>query len=89
VRRGDFVFDAIAVDRTRAHMLGDLFKQTSSSLHVPVHYTLGNRDVFGITPKSGVAPGDPEYGKKAYQDRYGPTYYSFDTKAGILWRWIR
>jgi 3',5'-cyclic-AMP phosphodiesterase len=49
---GDLVFDALAVDRTRAHMLWDLFKQTSSSLHVPVHYTLGNHDVFGITPKS-------------------------------------
>jgi Icc protein len=75
---GDLVFDALAVDRTRAHMLWDLYQQTSSSLHVPVHYVIGNHDVFGVTPKSGVAPSDPEYGKKAYQDRYGATHYSFD-----------
>ena len=82
---GDLVFDALAVDRSRAHMLWDLYKQTSSSLHVPVNYVIGNHDVFGITPKSGVAPSDPEYGKKAFQDRYGATHYSFDHKG---WHFI-
>jgi 3',5'-cyclic AMP phosphodiesterase CpdA len=75
---GDLVFDALAVDRTRAHLLWDMYRQTSSSLHVPVHYVIGNHDVFGLTPKSGVEPSDAEYGKKAYQDRFGSTYYSFD-----------
>jgi Icc protein len=75
---GDLVFDALAVDRTRAHLLWDLYRQTSSSLHVPLHYVIGNHDVFGVTPKSGVEPSDAEYGKKAYQDRYGATHYSFD-----------
>ena len=75
---GDLVFDALAADRTRAHLLWDMYRQTSSSLHVPVHYVIGNHDVFGLTPKSGVEPSDAEYGKKAYQDRFGSTYYSFD-----------
>src|ERR1035441_5135553 len=75
---GDLVFDALAADRTRAHLLWDMYRQTSSSLHVPVHYVIGNHDVFGLTPESGVEPSDAEYGKKAYQDRFGSTYYSFD-----------
>jgi len=75
---GDLIYDALAVDRSRANMLWELYRQTSSSLHVPVHYVIGNHDVFGVTPKSGVAPSDPEYGKKAYQDRYGAAHYSFD-----------
>ena len=75
---GDLVFDALAADRTRAHLLWDMYRQTSSSLHVPVHYVIGNHDVFGLTPKTGVEPSDAEYGKKAYQDRFGSTYYSFD-----------
>jgi 3',5'-cyclic-AMP phosphodiesterase len=77
---GDLVFDVLAVGRARADMLWNLFKQTSASLHVPVHYVIGNHDVFGLSPKSGVAPSDPDYGKKAFQDRYGATHYSFDHK---------
>jgi 3',5'-cyclic-AMP phosphodiesterase len=77
---GDLVFDVMAVGRARADMLWQLFKQTSASLHVPLHYVLGNHDVFGLSPKSGVAPSEPEYGKKAFEDRYGATHYSFDHK---------
>jgi 3',5'-cyclic-AMP phosphodiesterase len=77
---GDLVFDVLAVDRSRADMLWALYKQTSVALHVPVHYVIGNHDVFGLSPKSGVSPSDPEYGKKAFQDRYGATHYSFDHK---------
>jgi 3',5'-cyclic AMP phosphodiesterase CpdA len=82
---GDLVFDALAVPAARAVALYDLFRQTSAALRVPVHYTLGNHDVFGLTPKSGVATSDPQYGKKAFEDRYGPTRYSFDHKG---WHFI-
>jgi Icc protein len=50
---GDLVFDVLAVDRSRADMLWDLYKQTSVALHVPVHYVIGNHDIFGLNPKSG------------------------------------
>jgi 3',5'-cyclic AMP phosphodiesterase CpdA len=82
---GDLVFDALAVDGTRTHRLFDLFQQTASSIHLPIHYVVGNHDVFGVLPKSGVSPSDPEYGKKAFEDRYGPTHYSFDHKG---WHFI-
>jgi hypothetical protein len=26
---------------------------------------IGNHDIFGLNPKSGVAPSDPEYGKRS------------------------
>jgi 3',5'-cyclic-AMP phosphodiesterase len=41
--------------------------------------------VFGLSTKSGVSPSDPEYGKKAFRDRYGATHYSFDHKG---WHFI-
>ena len=77
---GDLIFDGLAANRDRAHLQWDLFRQTGRALHVPVHYTIGNHDVFGLSAQSGVTTSDPEYGKKAFQDRYGPTYYSFDHK---------
>lgn len=77
---GDLIYDGLAVDTARAHLQWNLFEATSEAIHVPVHYTLGNHDVFGLLPKSGILPSDPEYGKKAFEDRYGPTHYSFDHK---------
>ncbi len=77
---GDLVYDAAAADGTRANSLFDLYKHTSVAIPYPVHYTIGNHDLYGVLNKSGVAPTDPQYGKKAFSDRYGPTYYSFDHK---------
>src|SRR5580704_8086750 len=82
---GDHVFDSNAVDRTRANTVFDLYKATEQSLRIPLHHTIGNHDVFGITPASGVAPTDPGYAKKMYEDRIGKTYYSFDHKG---WHFI-
>ena len=45
-----------------------------------VYHTIGNHDVFGIYPSSGMMPSDPLYGKKYYEDHIGKTYYSFDHK---------
>ena len=77
---GDQVYDANAVDHTRARTLYDLYRKTEQILEFPLHHTIGNHDVFGISEKSGVASTDPDYGKKLYQERIGPTYYSFDHK---------
>jgi len=82
---GDHVFDALSVDRTRANTVFDLYKTTEQSLRMPLHHTIGNHDVFGITPASGVVPTDPGYAKKMYEDRMGKTYYSFDHKG---WHFI-
>jgi 3',5'-cyclic AMP phosphodiesterase CpdA len=77
---GDLIFDGLAVGHERANLQWNLYRQASSSLHVPVHYTIGNHDIFGLSPKSGIATNDPEYGRKAFHDRYGNTHYSFDHK---------
>jgi Icc protein len=77
---GDHVYDALAVNRTRATMVFDLYKRTEQLLGMPLHSTIGNHDIFGILSRSGVAPTDPAYGKKMYQDRIGQTFYSFDHK---------
>jgi 3',5'-cyclic-AMP phosphodiesterase len=82
---GDHVFDANAVDRIRSNTVFDLYKTTEQSLRMPLHHTIGNHDVFGILPASGVAPTDPSYAKKMYEDRMGKTYYSFDHKG---WHFI-
>jgi 3',5'-cyclic-AMP phosphodiesterase len=78
---GDHVFDAFEVNRVRAGMVYDLYKRTEQQLGMPLHHAIGNHDVFGVLARSGVAPSDPAYGKKMYQDRIGQTYYSFDYKA--------
>lgn len=77
---GDLVYDAAGVNAARGNALFDLYRQTSAAIPYPVHYTIGNHDILGVLTKSGVVPTDPQYGKKAYQDRYGATYYSFDHK---------
>jgi Icc protein len=77
---GDHVYDALAVNRTRATMVFDLYKRTEQLLGMPLHSTIGNHDIFGLLTKSGVAPTDPAYGKKMYQDLLGQTFYSFDHK---------
>jgi 3',5'-cyclic-AMP phosphodiesterase len=77
---GDHVYDAFGVNKVRAGMVYDLYKRTEQSLGMPLHHTIGNHDIFGVLARSGIAPTDPAYGKKMYQDRMGQTFYSFDHK---------
>ena len=80
IQGGDHVFDALGVSKERATQLFDLYSKTEQDLGLKVHHTLGNHDIFGIYPASGVGPADPGYGKQMFADRFGPTYYSFDHK---------
>ena len=77
---GDLIFDALARPRERAKLLFDLYKDTVKRLEAPLHNVLGNHDIFGVLPESGVSPAELDYGKKMYEDRIGPRYYSFDFK---------
>jgi 3',5'-cyclic-AMP phosphodiesterase len=77
---GDHVYDANAVDANRARTVFDLYKRSEQALQMPLHHTIGNHDIFGVSPKSGIATSDPSYGKKMFEDRMGRTYYSFDHK---------
>jgi Icc protein len=80
IQGGDHVFDALAVDRKRADSLFDLYAHTEQALGIKVHHAIGNHDHFGLFSKSGIEPGSPGYGKQLFQERVGPTYYSFDHK---------
>jgi 3',5'-cyclic-AMP phosphodiesterase len=78
---GDLVYDALGVGRNRADMLFDLYQRTEASLKMPLYHAIGNHDLFGVLTKSGIAPNDPGYGKKMFEDRIGAhTYYSFDRR---------
>jgi Icc protein len=77
---GDLVYDACAVTAPRAKQVFDLYAETVKPLNMPVHTIIGNHDVYGISTNGGVAPTDPLYGKKMFEDRIGPRYASFDYK---------
>ena len=77
---GDHVFDAMGVDRKRADSLFNLYGETEQALGLKVHHTIGNHDQFGLFARSGVAVDSQGYGKQLFEERVGPTHYSFDHK---------
>ena len=80
INGGDHVFDALGVSTKRATTLFDLYDRTEQDLGLKLYHTIGNHDVCGIYPASGVSDDDPLYGKKLFEQRFGKTYYSFDHK---------
>lgn len=80
IQGGDHVMDMTQVPRDRSIMLLDEYQQTERVLDgIPVEHVLGNHDVFGRSPDSGVQTSDPLYGKKAFEQRFATrTYRSFD-----------
>jgi Icc protein len=80
IQGGDHVFDSLGVSKDRASSLFDLYGKTEQDLGMKLHHTIGNHDVLGVYPASGMAPADPYYGKKLFEERFGKTYYSFDHK---------
>lgn len=77
---GDHVFDTEAVTKERAHSLFSLYDETEQVFGLKVHHTCGNHDCFGITLGNKVNQSDPEYGKKLFEEKFGPARYSFDHK---------
>lgn len=77
---GDLIMDALAVGPERLHLQWRLWDECMATLHCPAHHTIGNHDVCGWSPKALVKPGDADYGKKFFAERYGQgrTYRSFD-----------
>ena len=80
IQGGDHVMDMTSVPRTRSLMLLDEYQKTEHALDgIPIHHVIGNHDVFGRSPDSGVEPTDPLYGKKAFEQRFNTRVYrSFD-----------
>jgi Icc protein len=81
---GDTVMDALGVTRERADLQFKLFTEAVKPLEMPIHYVVGNHDVYGWMLKGQEIMQEPVYGKKLYQDLvvHGPTYRSWD-QAGM------
>ena len=77
---GDNIMDALAQTYEKSDSAFQLFSSTIKKLNMPVYSTIGNHDIFGLYPKSGVDPSHPEYGKNFYEKRIAKRYYSFDHK---------
>lgn len=77
---GDLIMDALEVGIDRARLEWSLFDEGLKGLAIPAHHTIGNHDVVGWSSKAVVDPGEQDYGKKIFADRYGQgrTYRSFD-----------
>jgi len=80
IQGGDHIFDGLGVPKAKSLSLFDLYDKTQQAVGMKVYHTIGNHDVFGIYPESGMAPTDPLYGKKYWEDHMCKTYYSFDRK---------
>jgi Icc protein len=77
---GDLIMDALEVGPERVRLEWQLFDECFKTLETPVYHTIGNHDVVGWSAKSVIQPGETDYGKKLFADRYGEgcTYRSFD-----------
>jgi 3',5'-cyclic AMP phosphodiesterase CpdA len=77
---GDLVMDALGQPYERADRLFNMFDECCGELKMPVHNCIGNHDVFGWYPKSGVSADHPEFGKRMFEKRLGNgrSYKSFD-----------
>lgn len=84
---GDLIMDALDVGRERIQAQWKLFDDCFDRLELPVHHTLGNHDVVGWSARAVVQPGEQDYGKKIFAERYGKggTYRSFDHRG---WHFI-
>ncbi len=80
INGGDHVFDALGVPKQRSLMLFDMYDKAQQDLGLKFYHTIGNHDVCGVYPASGVGEDDPLYGKKLFEERFGKLYYSFDHK---------
>jgi 3',5'-cyclic AMP phosphodiesterase CpdA len=86
---GDLVMDAAAVPASRADLVYDLWKQEAAKLALPLHYSVGNHDVYGLgdAGKNPATAQDPNFGKNLWKRRLGltNTYKSFDHQG---WRFV-
>jgi 3',5'-cyclic-AMP phosphodiesterase len=75
---GDMVMDALNQTYGRCDSLYKLYQKLSGKLKMPVHNTVGNHEVYGWQRDEENIEQHPEFGKKMFEKRLGPRYYSFD-----------
>lgn len=74
---GDMIYTAKNVDEKKARVLFDLMESKFHKLNMPVYYTMGNHEIVGVLPESGMEISNPLWGKGMYEKLYGKRYHSF------------
>jgi hypothetical protein len=76
------ILDALkASDKDKVAAQYELYmRQLAPIIKQPFYHTVGNHDVFGWIGLPNPARPTELYGKRAYEKRLGPTYYSFNYK---------
>ena len=74
---GDMIAEGNTATAQKAREWFDMYDETVSDLTTPLYHTFGNHELVG-TNNEKMSPADEGYGKEIYEERYGPTYYSFD-----------
>jgi len=82
---GDLVMDVLNQTYGRSDSLFNLYNELSGKFKMPVYNTMGNHENYGWHRNEEGIEQHPEYGKKMYEQRIGPRYYSFDHKG---WHFI-
>ncbi len=75
---GDLIMDALGVSYGRADSLYRIYDSLQGLFNMPVYNTLGNHEVFGIYKSAGIDTTHELFGKKMFEERIGPRYYSFN-----------
>lgn len=84
---GDLVMDAALVPHARADQVYDLWRAAAEDLGLPVHYAIGNHDLYGLQLDGTPQKDDPDYGKTLWKKRLGlqQSYSTFDHQG---WRFV-
>jgi len=84
---GDLVMDASLVPHDRADRVYALWRQAAEDLQFPLHYSIGNHDLFGLDVSGRPATDDPDYGKSLWKKRLSldRTFHTFDHHG---WRFV-
>jgi Icc protein len=81
---GDNIYDALRVTEKEAVANTTAFLKAAKQIKAPVHYAIGNHEVFQLYEKSADTLSNI-YGKLFYEKYFGKRYYSFDHKG---WHFI-
>ena len=82
---GDLVMDVLNQSYGRSDSLYNLYTELSGKFEMTVYNTMGNHENYGWQRNEEGIEQHPEYGKRMFEQRIGPRYYSFDHKG---WHFI-
>lgn len=75
---GDMIYTAKDGDEKKAKMLFNFMDSELGKFKMPVYLTMGNHEVVGILPNSGIESSHPQWGKQMCEQRYGKRYKTFE-----------